>query len=294
MELIISEEQLSYILENNVGYHSGDLGKSTNDGLYSLTGNRNTGHFGSGTYFFANKSDADNYGRYNNRPTHEIDLDKYNLYQPQNYNDGILLHDFLKELNSFYVRYGNSKPKNIEQYKTYINNLQNRYSSFNNRTMNDSDFKYFIKRISTIVTNPNKLIRLVERYLNNGYWSRKEIIYDLLNDYLSNDNRNIIREINHFNEFPIVWSKNLHHLFNNKTEQEIEEAIYASRDFFQSHNFKRDLKTILKNGQKESSIYTDIDSSSTFFMKRLGYDGIDVRHIKGLDNSMYGSVIYNL
>ena len=36
------------------------------------------------------------------------------------------------------------------------------------------------------------------------------------------------------------------------------------------------------------------DSLSTVFMKELGYNGIDVRDLDGLDNSEFGSVIYDL
>ena len=36
------------------------------------------------------------------------------------------------------------------------------------------------------------------------------------------------------------------------------------------------------------------DSPSTRFMKAMGYEGIDVRGFKGLDNTTYGSVIYDL
>lgn len=36
------------------------------------------------------------------------------------------------------------------------------------------------------------------------------------------------------------------------------------------------------------------DSLSTIFMKELGYNGIDVRGLENLDNTGYGSVIYNL
>ena len=36
------------------------------------------------------------------------------------------------------------------------------------------------------------------------------------------------------------------------------------------------------------------DSPSTILMKKLGYEGIDVRGIKGYDNTAYGSVIYDL
>ena len=36
------------------------------------------------------------------------------------------------------------------------------------------------------------------------------------------------------------------------------------------------------------------DSFGTRIMKSLGYEGIDVRGIEGLDNSTYGSVIYDI
>ena len=37
-----------------------------------------------------------------------------------------------------------------------------------------------------------------------------------------------------------------------------------------------------------------LDTPSTRFMKSLGYEGIDVRGIEGLDNTQYGSVIYDV
>jgi len=40
--------------------------------------------------------------------------------------------------------------------------------------------------------------------------------------------------------------------------------------------------------------YEKADSASTRFMKKLGYEGVDVRGIKGFDNTQYGSVIYDL
>ncbi len=40
--------------------------------------------------------------------------------------------------------------------------------------------------------------------------------------------------------------------------------------------------------------YDKTDSASTRFMKKLGYEGVDVRGIKGFDNTKYGSVIYDL
>lgn len=42
------------------------------------------------------------------------------------------------------------------------------------------------------------------------------------------------------------------------------------------------------------NIIKDKDSLSTVFMKALGFEGVDVRHIKELDDSTFGSVIYDL
>ena len=41
-------------------------------------------------------------------------------------------------------------------------------------------------------------------------------------------------------------------------------------------------------------VQRQVDSASTHFMKQLGFEGVDVRHIKELDNTEYGSVIYDL
>ena len=36
------------------------------------------------------------------------------------------------------------------------------------------------------------------------------------------------------------------------------------------------------------------DSVSTRFMKALGYEGVDVRHLPEFDNTTYGTVVYDL
>lgn len=50
----------------------------------------------------------------------------------------------------------------------------------------------------------------------------------------------------------------------------------------------------LGDGYMEHANDIWIDSPSTMFMKQLGYEGIDVRGLTGLDNTKYGSVIYDL
>jgi len=53
-------------------------------------------------------------------------------------------------------------------------------------------------------------------------------------------------------------------------------------------------QTYYSSKYQNSPFDAKLDSMSTVFMKELGYNGIDVRNIKGYDNSSYGSVIYDL
>jgi len=89
---------------------------------------------------------------------------------------------------------------------------------------------------------------------------------------------------------------------------------YNDYDSFDFRVMKDDLK---RNGISESQINSAIenvekarneyiskgyindyagkyDSYSTIFMKSLDFDGIDVRGLEGLDNTAYGSVIYDI
>ena len=60
------------------------------------------------------------------------------------------------------------------------------------------------------------------------------------------------------------------------------------------------LQSIIKKAVEEvRAIYVDVshtsqfaESASTLVMKRLGFDGIDVRHIPDFDNTDYGTVVY--
>lgn len=53
-------------------------------------------------------------------------------------------------------------------------------------------------------------------------------------------------------------------------------------------------KFIADNKGKNYDELLGIDSPSTVFMKSLGFDGVDVRGLELLDNTTYGSVIYDL
>ena len=62
------------------------------------------------------------------------------------------------------------------------------------------------------------------------------------------------------------------------TEAQVQDALQKTYDTVQTYTDR-------------NAYY---DSASTVFMKALGYEGIDVRGIKGLDNTAIGSVIYDL
>jgi len=83
---------------SDVHYHAGDLGKAE---PYSKMGaGRDTGHFGTGTYFVGNEEKI-NDSYYGKRPHEKVDFSKYNLFKVKNTEDGYALHDFLRGVNSF-------------------------------------------------------------------------------------------------------------------------------------------------------------------------------------------------
>ena len=95
----------------DIGYHAGDLGKSE---YYSdQSGDRGTGHFGTGTYFVGNPEKIKGYNRRDGQdaPQHQVDFSSYKLFKPQNFKMADDLHNALKILND-YSSYFN--PTNIE------------------------------------------------------------------------------------------------------------------------------------------------------------------------------------
>ena len=66
------------------------------------------------------------------------------------------------------------------------------------------------------------------------------------------------------------------------TRQKSYEAFVKARELYFSDEYQN------------ASYDSELDSISTYFMKELGFNGIDVRGIEGFDNGTYGSVIYDL
>lgn len=87
--------------DKNLAYRAGDLiTKPEQIGKFE-GGNRSTGHFGTGFYFFGKKEDAVDMAKDNNRVISELDLSDYNLAEGT-----LKLHDELKYINSRVIKAG--------------------------------------------------------------------------------------------------------------------------------------------------------------------------------------------
>jgi hypothetical protein len=137
------------------GYRSGDLiNKAETRGKFE-GGDRSTGHFGTGFYFFGTKDKADNY---DNRETNTIDLSGYNLAKGT-----IELHENLKDINKLSI----GKNKNEQDLKYKIESLLNYLGKSEvlpiGRNSSDSEFEAYIKsvaeqdqKIQSIISEINK------------------------------------------------------------------------------------------------------------------------------------------
>lgn len=269
----------SILLEDNVGYHYGDLGKADKR---SIMAGRGTGHFGTGTYFFGSTdSPGSSYYR-KNRPENIVDFSSYKLFKPMSNKDGYRLHDFLKSVNeiSFLLEYG----------KIQLNWID--FIPYNKREKIFDDIQELLDLDDediddAFIDNISFDENLSEGYLNGNIEKAEDFILKYGNDSMipkSNDFddyyevcKNIQKEIDDFAEDYEDDFRNAKYIFNLS-----EDAIIQK----------------VKNAVKQIDSY---DSASTIFMKSLGYEGIDVRHLNkdsqglsGLDNSGYGSVIYDI
>ena len=282
--------------ERNLGYHAGDLGKA--EPYSSQGGSRGTGHFGTGTYFVGNEAEiSDDY--YGKRPHEEVDFGKYNLFKPKNYTEGKKLHEFLKGMDG-YDRMAEDAIKSESEWEEVFYDTEA-------SIYDDDDYGIDLHAKE----NLHNLVRLYGKYnvadaiahvtdweyaptSNGTLWSDEanesvpvESVYDKVNlsDVLSEIEKKHPRKwdyslsaddygewINSFAEIADVLGI---------TENEVEKAVNKT---------KKQLKDVNYYGANANVS----DSAATVFMKALGYEGVDVRHIKEMDNTTYGSVIYDL
>lgn len=247
----------------NVGVHYGDLGKA-NDTYYSnISKSRGTGHLGTGTYFVSEDYKPGESSTYAKRPANEVNFDGYNLYKPSTDQEGYDLHDGLKAINS----------KSLFN-KEDVGNLQEKYNTYLKDLSEDS--------VNDLVNTLDKQgydVEDIKKDLETGWTTRaetnlKDMTEDIIDDYdrLYKSYNNMIEQIKKNN--PSI------------SDEAINKAFEETNKTLQSYNEKG-----YKYGQYPTP---SVDSLSTVFMKNLGYEGVDVRHLKGLNDTTYGSVIYDL
>ena len=288
--------------EPSYGYHAGDLGRA--ESYWSQSGNRGSGHLGTGTYFVSNPDILTK--NYKERPQHKIDFNNYNLYKPSNNDFGYKIHDTLKLLNEnfgFYSSYLDLKDDvdfllNIQNDDGYINvdwlyengNAEKVINTYNKLVENDFIDGEIISYDKEPDMDDDNWIDWIlthddydESIEDKAYEAYEKFYKQMFGGW--NSRGSSIETMNK------ITSKLYDALEGRHSIDEIENALNKVTDVYSSYE---------KQGGRNHSESNTWDSLSTVFMKALGYEGIDVRHLGdngdtyGLDNTKYGSVIYDL
>ena len=277
----------------SLGYHAGDLGKA--ESYFQQGGSRSTGHFGTGTYFVGNKAAIEGYNKRNGKPApvETVEFDKYNLYKVYDDEMGYKLHDKLHTIDrGFSQDYLNAAVngkfraselrseawKLGEKYETTEWNDELGFETTTNfyeasiRAMtevaeaNDVEFRTYDEHLEYIGEDVKPGDEDYDLYQDEYYAYLKEILEEA--DEERNDGYSRFRDAH----WDLGW-------------------------IFGKENVNRALQAVLDHDavmeQADYDTMSVSDSRATVFMKALGYEGIDVRGTR-LDNTTYGSVIYDL
>ena len=303
------------------GYHAGDLGKA--ESLQQQGLGRDTGHFGTGTYFVGNKAAIDGYNTRNGKPApvETVDFSKYNLFKPKNADDGFALHKFLHGVDGYWNRDADAV-NTMEEYESLQEKLSELVYDIESEEFGETDpgkeswmavereFLSDAKRMMGDYKVGNALTDTLNGLTDGNFHydsrNKEYYSYDLDTDqetYYAEDE--IIQKLNAeeggWRAFEGIekladeyysysrtsryetWSESIKDVAKilGISEQEVRNVIRGvTEDIYSRGYTDEDMKTA--------------DSAATRFMKALGYEGIDVRGIKALDNTGYGSVIYDL
>ena len=294
---------------SNFGYHAGDLGKS--ESLFSQTGGRSTGHFGTGTYFVGDKTEIDGYNQRDGKsaPIHSIDFSGYNLFKPKGLEDGRALHDFLKGINGYWRR--NTKtPRTIKQLNEVMEVIDTIFGDGGN-VFAGKEFN-----VTSLLTHLEPLIGKEE--ISRAIIKRRgsvEFVVDVGTgslalvegkEYIPIDHYDAIKKAGIKHEELVSMFK---YLIATAEQGPIKDNVLRYEEWESTIGNAAKilgvtadkLRGAINETNKELSGFSFYgnsegvqDSASTRVMKKLGYEGVDVRGIKYLDNTKYGSVIYDL
>ena len=204
--------------------------------------------------YFVSKPDLLS-GDYRKRPVQKIDFSKYkNLYKPKNDDDAWHLHDALSELNNNTKRVVHGF--DAEKYYDDIEKTYQEYNPYHADTLNRLAELVGEKPFEGSQIGDNGYVHLNEEDDDRAYKMLQNLRYHGYDKYLR----------------PMFSA--------NRAEKYL-------RDTFGDEAFDK-FREYYDSGKNED------DSFSTVFMKGLGYNGIDNRGIYSMDNTGYGSVIYDL
>lgn len=265
----VEEEELRTFLKNQLPsedkilYRSGDLKVKAED-AYTMRGNRGSGHFGTGFYFFG---DLKNANEYDKRKTNAIDTSNYNLLRPRNAEEGLNLHESLKKVNNFnYLNnFENIAETTLNEYELDYYEYKDKinFDVFDSWIVNNREVLEYLKdKISVSQVTPfNNNVQLTSEILGIYKQEFENSVFNL-NKELSKVSQEIYNILNKFN--------------GNITEIQIKKDI---------QNYNADDYNEQSKGQ---------DTLGTRILKSAGFEGIFVKSIKELDNSLYGNIIFDI
>lgn len=274
------------------GYHYGaeKLDPNKKSERLSSRSGRGTGAFGTGTYFFGDGRFKSSYMTDKGKTEHKVDFSDYNLFRPKTTEEGWRLHRLFKELDDNYSQTGpKSKTELKQRVSEIINELNEIEPNLDEEAVLTPEDEERIKNILVELGDSEKFVDdmfnenrddkdspvaawyladdLQRRYIDEDEWSsrRQPRSLDYAEDYENMES--------HIPELAQILGEDEDYMYD-----VVNEAIRSA----EADTYKRDFW---------DGYY---DSVGTRVMKKLGYEGIDVRNMEGLDNSTYGSVIYDL
>jgi len=286
------------LLREDLGYRAGNLVDKA-ELLRNSRGSRGTGHFGTGFYFFGDENVAKEYAKGSNREGKDrvlstIDLSKYKLLRVTDDELGYKLHDELKRWDGFNVK--EIKPMIMQEIKNnIIFNLENGYDRFDD--LENTIYDY-LEKISDNAIDVDDVKSVIVSYLkgNDYYYS--------IQDYVNDDNVDkVISDINITIQKYVesvmkdkgeIYKKSLYKDLYKKLEKlgiiinKIDSSLGGD---IQDRLVKGLMRSLRRDPYLEA--HGGKTTLGTELIKSLGYQGIDVRGTE-LDNSMFGSVIYDI
>ena len=286
------------LLREDFGYRAGNLVDKA-ELLRNTKGSRGTGHFGTGFYFFGDENVAKEYAKGSNRERKDrvlstIDLSKYNLLRVTDDELGYKLHDELKKWDGFNIN--EIKPMIKQHVKdSFIFNLESGYDRADELVNIVYDY---LEKITDKVIDVDDVKNII---INN--LKHKDYYYSL-QDYVNDENVDkVISDINSTIERYIdseiktkgnVYKNILYSDLNKKLENLgyiISKIDPSLGNDVQDKLVKGLMKSLRRDPYLEA--HGGKTTLGTELIKSLGYQGIDVRGTR-LDNSMFGSVIYDV